>query len=349
MKNTYLLQAAHAAPSADNSQPWHFFEAGNTLSITYDSARVHGLTFPAWEPATLLSMGGVIENIHRAARDSGTPINLELLPKDCPHEDCYARIELPSDGSLPAEQSDHPIFHRHTNRFRYAKKPIPSQVLDNLASSSEGSAHVLGFYSSEETKVLAELAQTASEVRFQTQEIHEWLGQSLRFDPAEVKKADGLDVNTFDLPPGGRQLLKFISEWPRIRVLNKFGMYKLLAAIDSAPLKKAAGILAITGAPDHRGGLDAGRVLTRVWTYLNSEGIAVHPYYVVPDQIFRLDSGGVPEHLTHQIEKVSHEAKQIFRLDNDRVIYMMLRIGYPTRNAPRSLRIPLNKVFTNLS
>lgn len=349
MKSDYLIRAGHAAPSADNSQPWHFHLYGENLFINYDAPRVQGLTFPAWAPATLLSIGGVIENISQAASGPGLALRINPLPNECPLPDCYAQIEVPNYPPPDRNQEQHRLFQRHTNRFRFKNTPVPIDVLNSLESMAEGDAKVIPFTTRPDIRTLAQLAQSASEVRFQTKEIHEWLGKSLRFSTADVEKADGLDVRTLDLPPGGRHFLEFISDWKRIRILNKVGIYKMLAKIDSTPLKKAPGILAIVGRQGELGALEAGRLLTRAWIHLNSEGIAVHPYYVVPDQIFRLKEGGVPEHLVAQIQEVASRAEQVFDLDHDRVIYMMLRIGYPTREPLRSRRLPLSVVYTNSS
>lgn len=54
----FLVTAGLQAPTADNSQPWHFSWDGSCLALSYDADRVSGLTFPSNDPATLLSVGG---------------------------------------------------------------------------------------------------------------------------------------------------------------------------------------------------------------------------------------------------------------------------------------------------
>ena len=344
-----LAMAGHTAPSADNSQPWHLYWDGTALTINYDHERVQGLTFSAWSPATLLSMGGVIEHISQAAEALATPFSLEVLPKDCGTPDCYARFRLQAAARPDRNLEQHALFKRHTNRFRFRTESISTDTLQTLHQLNEGEARVSAFTDRAKITAVARLVTSASEARFQTQEIHEWLGTSLRFSPSDEKNADGLDVRTLDLPPGGRLFLKFISDWRRIRLLNKIGIYKILANIDAAPLKRAPELVAVIGENPPTGALDAGRLLSRTWIHLNSLGLAVHPYFVVSDQIFRLGENAVPQHLIAQIQDVNRQAGELFGLTENQVLYMLFRIGYPTREAPHSRRLPLEKIFTDLT
>lgn len=344
-----LVTAGHKAPSADNSQPWHFLWDGAELLIGYARERVQGLTFPPWGPATLLSIGAVIENISQAAAALGAPLEIELLPETRPLSDCYASIRMGDAYGQSEHLGEHPLFQRHTNRFAYRKDPIAPEILSQLETSTEGLARISTFTGKPKVRAWAEQVRIASEVRFQTREIHEWLGASLRFSEADVKKADGLDARTLDLPPGGRQFLRFISDWKRIRVLNKIGIYRLLAGIDAAPLKKAPCIVAVTGREGTQGALDAGRLLARIWIHLNSLGIAVHPYFVVADQFFRLKEGAIPGKLAGRIREVMPNTRKLTGLAEGEALYMLLRVGYPTREAPRSLRLPIERVFTDLT
>ena len=189
------------------------------------------------------------------------------------------------------------------------------------------------------------MTELASRVRFQTQEIHEWLGDALRFTPAEVARGDGLDVAALEVPPGGKTLLRIIKDWRRLALLNKIGAYKLLARIEAAEIRKAPAMLLITGADDAPGALAAGRLLERAWLMLAGAGVAAHPYYVVPDQLQRARLGSVPPSLTETVSQVSAAAAGL--LDSpERTLHMVLRLGYPKCTVVRSRRLPLEAVTT---
>lgn len=150
---------------------------------------------------------------------------------------------------------------------------------------------------------MASLVKDASQIRFQTQEIHEWLGRSLRFGKQAMQTRDGLDVATLDLPPGGSLFMRFISDWRRMKAMNFLGTHKFMSWVDSMPVKSAPAIIAIIGQAGFRETLSAGQLMQSIWIDLNEQGIAVHPYYVVPDQMNRLKDGVVPKDLQqHQFQ-----------------------------------------------
>ncbi|HRY15885.1 MAG TPA: hypothetical protein P5330_08440, partial [Candidatus Competibacteraceae bacterium] len=168
--------------------------------------------------------------------------------------------------------------------------------------------------------------------------------RSLRYTEPEIAQGDGLDINTLHLPPGGRHFLRFIGDWRRMEILNRFGAYKAMAHIEAQLIQRGPAIAAIIAPTDYDACLAAGRLLTRVWTALNQQGIAVHPYYVVADQLQRLRDGVVPAHLTDQAHAIQRDCQDFLQLNPGETLHIFLRLGYPTRNPPRSRRRPLAEV-----
>ena len=255
----YLAQCGHQAPSADNSQPWHFVWDGTKLTVQYDAKRVQGKTFVAKSPATLLSLGATIENILEISKHY--KISSDLIFDISKLSTTNASAEFTFDHNQLSEpvipDAKHPLFNRHTNRFPYQKTVLPQDIVDHLSTFTENNAKITVCDQKPFIQNIAQLIKLASEIRFQTQEVHEWLGESLRFSKEDVKKADGLDIRTLDLPPGGSIFLKFISSWKRMQWFNKIGGYKLLAAIDSTPIKIAPAIISVIAPNTHQGSLDA--------------------------------------------------------------------------------------------
>ena len=274
----FLVAAGQYAASADNSQPWRFIRDGADLRLVYDAERVANRTFGPDDPATLLAMGGVIENLLQAADFLGIALRTDLEPHDFEGGRCYLRISLPGEGGISssADAKTMPLRDRHTNRFSFKRQPIPAGVLSRVVDETEGAARVVVLDDRHIVRRMAVLVRRASEIRFQTREVHEWLGESLRFGTQEVASGDGLDVATLDLPPGGSLFLKFIRDWRRMAFLNRFGVYRLLSLVDSAPVGKAPALIAVISPEEDKDILSAGRLMTRVWTTLNGDGVAVH-------------------------------------------------------------------------
>ena len=351
MKQTILdllILAGRQAPSADNSQPWRFRYYDNKIAIEYDAERLAGRTFGANEPASLLSLGGVLENIQQAADFIGVDVTWHLKDEESVTNE-VAHLILPlgwNDKQFEPEFdfSVHPLFSRHTNRFPYQANLIPSTLISGMNTLREGTAHIKLLDTSKDIKTMAAVARQASEVRFQTQEVHEWLARSLRFTKQEAARGDGLDLATIPLPPGGALFRRYIMDWKWMSRLNRLGVYKLMAALDVKPIEQAPIVIAFIGGSAREDIINVGQLLTRIWIDLNSKGIAVHPYYVVSDQLQRRLVGKVPAQLVSQIDKVAAQSAALLDLQDHECLHMLLRIGYPTRDPIRSKRLPLETI-----
>ena len=345
-----LSQAAHQAPSADNSQPWQLSWHDQTLTVSYDTMRVSQKTFPADNLATLLTMGAVLENISQAASAAELTFTSHMPPLVTPAQPVYFQLVFESAKEETAVSLETlPLFKRHTNRFPYQSKALPETILTVLKNLTVGSARVLVIEQRPVIQEVGRLVRLASEMRFQTQEVHEWLAKSLRF---KVKNTDsygeGLDVASIDLPPGGRLFLRWISSWRRMKWLNKLGAYKAMALLDAQPVNKAPALVAIVGTGQFADRLAAGQLMNKVWIALNEQGIAVQPYYVLADQLQRRQAYQIPGSLISQADDLYAQTNQLFQLGDGEELAMLFRIGYPTRTPVKSKRLPLDKVCSKM-
>jgi hypothetical protein len=332
-----LAAVGARAPSADNCQPWQLRWNGAELALQFAVRHAEYNVFGAASHATLLSVGAVMENLDAALVANGLPVawrwgNEDGLP--------YAALPItatPQRFAAPAA----PML-RHTNRSPYRRAALPATLAEELAAHGEGGNRVALVT---DGAPLVKLVRICSEARFCSQELHTWLFGSLRATPSEVAQGDGLDLECLGLPPGGRQMLGFMSNWPRLARLNRLGAYKLLAWSEMGLLSAAPGLLCITGPGGWRGSIDAGRLLERVWGELNQQGLAVHPYYVVCDQINRLHAGTLAAGFEARIAAAEVQLRSQLALQPGHQLHMILRVGYPTVDPVRSRRLPLDAVF----
>jgi hypothetical protein len=345
-----IAELGHKAPSADNTQPWRMEWDGTKLSVFYDTDRVEGKTFPAESPASLLSIGALIENVMSVAAAWRLQPRLEVADRPgSGNRALYARISFDLTQEPQLTQKPHPAEARHTNRGAFTADPIPEALSAEFLNGVTGSART--WFSQDKTARLhmAGIVRRASEIRFQTREVHEWLGRSLRFSAESVAEGDGLDVDTLGLPPGGGLFLRMISDWKRMRRLNALGFYKLVAAMDSGPIKAGPGLLAIIAPMDSQSTIDAGRLLARQWTRLNAAGLAVHPYYVVADQMARLTDGKIPGGLEPLASEVSAQCRELLEISGSETLHMLLRIGFSKKNPKKALRVPLDLAYSDIT
>lgn len=341
-----LAKAAALAPSADNSQPWTLRWNGSELAIAFALRHKTHNVFAADSHATLLSVGAVAENLQDALNANAAAANWHWASNPALGQP-YASVAL-NNAQDNFTDPEGPL-QRHTNRLAFRRDPLPPGVIRGLEHYRENSNRAVLLVDREQRSRLIRLVRRCSEARFCNQRLHEWLIGSLRFTPEEIARGDGLDVHTLGLPPGGKQFLRLISDWRRLEALNRLGAYKLLALSEVALLAAAPALLCIVGRADARSAIDAGRLMTRVWTDLNLKGIAVHPYYVVTDQINRLREGTVAAGFESKIADVDEHVCRLLELQPGETLHMLLRVGQPKAKPMRSRRLPLDAVFVDSS
>jgi len=341
-----LAAVAALAPSADNSQPWTLRWDGSELAIAFALRHKTHNVFAADSHATLLSVGAVVENLEAALFANAVPANWHWASNPALGQP-YASVAV-NDASANFTSPAGPL-QRHTNRLAFRPDPLSLSVIRELDHYRGSSNRATLLVDRRQKSRLIRLVRLCSEARFCHQHLHEWLIGSLRFTPEEIARGDGLDIRTLGLPPGGKQFLRLISDWRRLKALNRVGAYKLLAVSEVALLGAAPALLCIVGRADARGVIDAGRLMTRIWADLNLKGIAVHPYYVVTDQINRLGEGTVAAGFESRIAGVDEDVRRLLELQPTEILHMILRVGYPKAEPLRSRRLPLEAVFFDSS
>jgi len=335
-----LAETGALAPTADNGQAFYIDWDGSALGLAFAQRHAATSVFGPDSHATLLGIGGVAQNISAALAANGLDAQWHWTAAGQQPYGTLALPSLPEHFSAPAGPAA-----RHTNRFAYRTDALPPTLLEKLSASSEGSNRVAVLTEAAARKRLVQQVRISSEARFCNPDLHRWLFDCLRRTPEEVARGDGLDVRTLGLPPGGDAMMRFISNWDRMATLNRFGIYKLMALAEVGQISTAPALVCISGGRGRRDVIDAGRLLTRVWTEMNLAGIAVQPFYVVPDQLNRLHERSLPAGFEQKISAVDAEIGELLALAPGQQLHMMLRVGLPTVDPVRSRRLPLDKVL----
>ncbi|HKJ72036.1 MAG TPA: hypothetical protein VKA55_09825 [Gammaproteobacteria bacterium] len=337
----YLAEAGRWAPSADNMQPWLFRWRDGLLELRFARKRLGEGPLGPTSPATQLAMGAVIENWQQAAASAGLALDWLDRPDD---PELYARVRVPEAPFARPRPDEVALFGRCTNRGRFRDRPLPPGLEERLAGLEEPPASLRLTREPDEIQRLAGLTRRASSVRFRTGELHQWFVGSLRWTAEEAERGDGLDLETLALPPGGRWVLRAVASWPRLRRLNRLGAFRLLASLEARPLAEAPGLV-LVHAPDDPASLRAaGQTMQRAWIALNRAGLAVQPFYVLPDQLKRLAEGRVPAAMEPEIRAVAEEARGFQPPEGGRLL-MVLRLGEPAAVAVPARRLPLERLI----
>ena len=338
MQAIELIEPIVTAPSADNCQPWQFFITPECITFSYKNRTSKCDPFGPLGHGTLISTGAVLENIKILL--PGTverpEVNIDALG-------WKIKIELSDWHSPPDPTTVNLLYARHTNRHPFSS--LQANPISELKHSF--SARTLSLTDQESIKQLTKALTECSIARFNDRELHEWLFSSLRWTPAEVDSDTGLDFKTLHLPPGGKQFMQWIAPWERMQLLNRFGIYRILAAADSALFRQAPGVIAFVGGQAPEDILECGQLMQRTWLALNAQGIAVHPYYVLTDLSNRLRQKKLDERWRNKIIAAQAIATELLQLNKDEQVHMLFRIGTPLETPVRSRRLPVAAFIAN--
>jgi|KBSMisStandDraft_5_1062788.scaffolds.fasta_scaffold02348_4 hypothetical protein len=339
-----LASLAACAPSVNNCQPWELRWNGDELRVGFSRRLNMHSVLDARSHANLLSVGALMANLQNGLAANSVQYDWRW-PRDPAAGNPYVTLAIddaPDRFVLP----EGPLC-RHTNRFAFRDDAFDPAVVNETSDDPYTGARAVLLSSRSDKSALVELVRLSSEARFCNRQLHEWLIGNLRFTPDQVERGDGLDVDTLGLTPGGRKILRLISDWRRLSAFNKIGAYKLLALSEIGLLAKAPGIVCIVGKAGTCSVIDAGQLMTQLWTQLNAIGIAVHPYYVVTDQINRMHEGTVAKGFELQIADVEARMHSLLNLEPAECVHMIFRVGYPTVVPERSRRLPLQALLSD--
>lgn len=335
-----LAATGALAPSADNSQGWHMDGAADALTIRHVVRHAATNVFGARSHATLLGVGALAENLDMALAANGVRGQWRWQPAPATTYGTVQLDHVPAAFTAPAGPAA-----RHTNRLPFTADAVPAAVVAALVADTQGGNRITVLQEKSKRQALVSMVQTASAARFCDPALHAWLYGSLRHTPQEVARGDGLDMNSLGLPPGGKAFMGLMSDWPRMQLLNKLGVYKLLAKAETGLIGAAPALVCLSGPADDAAVIDAGRLLNRVWTSLNLAGLAVQPYYVVSDQLNRLRDGTLASGFDADMRGVDASLQTLLGLRPGEMLHMILRVGYPKKTAVRSRRLPLSDVY----
>jgi len=282
-----LLEAAVAAPSADNRHCFELEWEDGTLLVRGNVAFDHALHHR--KVLALISFGAVVENVCVRAARLGYRTRIRWFP-DPSQPALVARIELVDRvAPVPSIVSrDMAIATRHTNRSVFYSGP--SLTEDELVHFADAVADIDGvslFFCDTGTRRarLAQLIGIAERERFERYPLHRELFSSIRFDVGWKASAQfGLPPGALAVEPGARLMFQGLRHWPVMNALRRVGLSRLLAfraASLPARLAPHRGVLT-TRLPLESGAARVGMALQRVWLEAETRGLALQPFAGAP-------------------------------------------------------------------
>jgi nitroreductase len=159
-----LIEAASAAPSIHNTQPWRFRVTDELIDVHADPDRMLWVADPRGR-ALHLSCGAALFNLRLAIRMLGAKPLVWPLPDPEGKPTLLASVEL-APGRPPTSDERsmfETIYQRHTSRAPFSERPIPESVQFRLEQEAGYEFAVFRMLSLSEANAVLDLAAEADQ------------------------------------------------------------------------------------------------------------------------------------------------------------------------------------------
>lgn len=197
------LQAAIAAPSVHNSQPWRFRISRNRIDVIWDTTRILPVIDPHGREA-LISVGAAVLNLRIAILAAGRIPLTEILPdRDAP--DLAARITIGATHTPDAtiRALDSAISRRRTNRRPFRDIEIREEVIDQLVAAARTEGATLKVADDIGRQAILGLVRTASDWQ---KDDSAYLDELAVWTQPDSSRRDGIQARSFG-PNDDREVL----------------------------------------------------------------------------------------------------------------------------------------------
>lgn len=338
-----ILEAAVYAPSGDNSQPWRFEVAGNTVKVLNIRERDRTLYNFKYR-GSFVAHGALLENILIASSFFGYKAVLDFLP-DPQHIHWVATVFLEK-----ADVKSDPLYpyitKRVTNRRFYKKEKLIPEQKDRILNSAGpiGYGRVILIEDSSQKESLATALAVNDRLILENRHIHDFIFEQINWtEKEELEKRSGLYVKTLELPVPKEFMFRLFRHWSVVRVFNKVGFARLIAK-DGAKLyssSPALGFILVPG-DSYLDFINTGRVLERLWLEATRTGLSLQPLGGLVYLAQRVAAGDTAAFSAGEVNLIKNAYSRIRNIlgIKEEIVSLAFRIGRGGSPTARSCRMP---------
>lgn len=276
-----IINAAIAAPSADNSQPFQFsWLSNNTLNLWIDQSR-SGKASDNRFVLSDIALGAVIENIVIQSDALSLQSHMEYFPHGESDELYIAKIVF----SNAIEQNRDvfalvkSIYTRCTDRRFPFKGPISEHDKELIDSAAQlHGCNTIWFDNKSAIEQALPVIQQAETIRFKSERLHQELFSTVKFGKEEAD--EGMHISVLAIEKLAQPFFKLMKKWSFMRMVNKLGGASILGFRSvKVPIKFSPALVLITvNDKDRLSIIKTGRAIQRAWLQATQCGLAVQPY-----------------------------------------------------------------------
>ena len=350
-----IVEQACWAPSGGNVQPWKWIYKKGVLSLFHDQHYSYSfLDFK--NRGSLIGLGAALENVVQRATIHGLKADISFLAHDF-DDHFIAQVQFFEEKELATDEFfklGANLNVRLTNRLKSKTlKPLNEELKADVSQHLEGTGFSVKWLEGEKLKKMAQIVGAVERQRILDPWGHEDFIAEARWTKEEAESScNGVDIRTLDLDESDLVGFKLIKDAQAIEHLRSWDKGQALIKMSTDSLENSSA-LALLYCDDHstESVLKGGRLVERLWVYLNKKGLAYQPVSPATFMFARLrmeDESSSP-YLIEELKKLRKEYLELLELPESVNDLFLARLFFAEEPAVKSLRKPLSKVFKILS
>lgn len=336
-----ILELAVWAPSGGNSQPWRFEILDDKRIAVIALLERENATLNYKNHGTLIAHGALIETIILAANAKGYSTSVAYFPeKNRPLITAYVSFK---QGAQTVDLLAQFIKDRASNRkpFRndFLMEQEKQQLIFSIAKFPQVELRLVE--KKDSFPLIASALSVHQELTLSNRELHKSFCSEIVLSQEEELKHGGLFIKTLELDVKKEKALKLFRNWNILRILNIFGIAKVVAKDTAGRIINSAilGTMPILGKDIDF--LDSGRALQRLWLEATRLNLGFQLLAGLPPLWQRIH-GNDAEMLNSNEKNIVQTAYtnliSCFSVPSHKLIPFCFRIGHGSLPSARSLR-----------
>jgi hypothetical protein len=352
-----LLESAIQAPSGGNSQPWRWVRKANRVYLFHDDRYSNVQSLLDYNGySSFIGLGAAVENFRLRAAALGFRTEIAVFPLAQPH--LVAVIETnereSGDQSADFHELSNQIGRRGTCRGASRKASLSQVQMEKLTAATESVPQVTLklLTRPEDLDRVGGWTGRATSLRLLNKDTHGQFVDEVRWNREEAEASrDGIDIRTLGLSSVDKVLFSASGKWKTIQWMKKLNLGSKIIEQGRSLVTSSSSIGFIRVRNDSPAGFFyGGMAMQRCWLQTTEMGFALQPLEL-PYFFNRLIKGGgqgLPKHFVDALRGIRDDYARLFDMADGDAEIALFRLFQAKTPTVRSLRRPLESVYTNL-
>jgi hypothetical protein len=344
-----LMNAAVAAPSAGNNQPWKWYQEQGRLFLFHDR-------FRSWswgdyfEMGALMGLGTALESVSLQASSLGYHTNIQYINNaEFPSLIAELQFESVLPENIPAQQLllAEGLYARHTNRGPGNGNPVAPPIIESISTELEPFSFKYLSAKNDLAKI-GQIIAACDRLRLLHPQGHEEFFHEVRWNHEEAKTSrDGIEIASVDVTESDKAGFQVAKDYQAIQYLYEWNLGHVFKKLSVKSLNSASGFGIVSIPQFNREQLlQVGGKILRSWTMINQKGVSVYPMLSPAFFFSRLNHGNgidLPKHYQAELRDLFHEFQTLCKVDGYPVF--MFRLAFSDNKPLKTFRMEKHDIY----